>query len=91
MPIIDPIDNPSSETDDWLSGGARELDLERVRLLRDLPGGGEVYGGSGGAGPLSKELPSYLFYNNSKVEHMKKSLKIDGKNHHIRGNQQKLT
>lgn len=34
---------------------------ERVRLLRALPGGGAVYGGGGGAGPLSNEFPSYLF------------------------------
>nr|DAD23458.1 TPA_asm: hypothetical protein HUJ06_024921 [Nelumbo nucifera] len=35
---------------------------EWLRLLCDLPGGGGVYGGGGGAGPFSKEFPSYLFY-----------------------------
>lgn len=37
-------------------------DPEWLLLLRVLPGGGDVYGGGGGAGPFANEFPSYLFY-----------------------------
>lgn len=66
MPMIAPVVNlffslPFSG-DGWPSepGLVRELGGEWVRLLRDLPGGGAVYGGGGGAGPFAKEFPSYL-------------------------------
>ena len=65
MPTIAPIDNPLSELDDppleFCADGA--WDPEWVRLVADFPWGGGVYGGGGGAGPLSNEFPSYLFHS----------------------------
>jgi hypothetical protein len=61
-PTIAPTDIPLSDSDGWPSEdevlGAP--DPGWVRFLWDLPEGGEVYGGGGGAGPLSKEFPLYL-------------------------------
>lgn len=47
-------DASKSESSLW----ALREDTEWLRLLREFPGGGELYGGSGGVGPLSKEFPS---------------------------------
>lgn len=63
MPIIGPTFDPfllaspdfgTLDSGVWPAGGACLL------LFRDLPGGGEVYGGSGGAGPFANAFPSYL-------------------------------
>lgn len=67
MPIIRPAASaflfPLSGLDDWPPDpyGESAHGGEWLRLLCGLPGGGEVYGGGGGAGPLSNEFPSYLF------------------------------
>lgn len=67
MPIIVAVANPFfifllfGSLEPW---GVREPGGDWVRLLRDLPGGGAVYGGGGGAGLLSNEFPLYLFYSN---------------------------
>lgn len=60
-PTIAPADSPLSELDVSSSAAFRGREPGRVRLLRGFPEGGEVYGGGGGAGPLSKEFPSYLY------------------------------
>lgn len=62
MPMIAPVVNPFflSPFSGLEPGLVRERGGERLRLLRDLPGGGGVYGGGGGAGPFAKEFPSYL-------------------------------
>lgn len=66
MPTIAPVVNPfflspfSGDGGPSEPGLVRELGGEWLRLWRDLPGGGAVYGGGGGAGPFAKEFPSYL-------------------------------
>lgn len=62
IPTKAPTDNPSSEWDSLSESGGCVPDPEWLRLLWDLPWGGGVCGGGGGAGPLSNEFPSYLFY-----------------------------
>lgn len=68
MPIIGPFPKLSLLSSpllvDRLSEpcGVCAPDLEWLLSLRVLPGGGDVYGGGGGAGPFANEFPSYLFY-----------------------------
>lgn len=62
IPTKAPTANPFSEWDVALPESCVCVPgPEWFRLLWDLPWGGEVYGGGGGAGPLSNEFPSYLF------------------------------
>lgn len=63
IPTKAPTFTPSSEWDaSWTASGVCVPDPERVRLLWDLPKGGSVFGGGGGAGPLSNEFPLYLIW-----------------------------
>lgn len=62
IPTKAPTVNPFFDSDDLPSVLCGCVpDPERLRLLLDLPGGGGLYSGGGGAGPLSKEFPSYLY------------------------------
>lgn len=66
MPTIGPAVNPflssSWEFRGTLGSGVWPPGGDCLLLLWALPGGSEVYGGGGGAGPLANVFPSYLVY-----------------------------
>lgn len=74
VPAAKPLSGPDESPPESRAG---PLGPGRLRLPRDLPGGGEVNGGGGGAGPLSNEFPSELLrYCDAKLRFGKNTIDV---------------